>query len=139
MTNVKKTDNFTALFDAIAEDVMALTDEQLAQELAEEGSSIEEAAKALNDETLRVRDSQGLRRLANARAGYEKMVAKRKAKSRRSGDFARRKLEELSQSHGLMRAARNNNGEPLSDHDALQMLEDAEDLLGLEFDEDEES
>lgn len=139
MTNAKKTDDFTALFDAIADDVMALTDEELAQELADEGSSIEEAAAALDDVTQCMRDSEGLRRLADARAAYAKVAAKRKAKTKRSGDFARRKLEELSQSHGLMRAARNNNGEPLSDHDALQMLEDAEDLLGLEFDEDNES
>ena len=139
MTNVKKTKNIPALFDAIADDVMSLTEEELAQELADEGRSIEDSAASLDTITQRVRDSEGLRRLADARAGYANMVAQRRAKAKRSGDFARRKLEELSKSHGLMRAARNNNGEPLSDHDALQMLEDAEDLLGLQFDEDQES
>ncbi len=139
MTSTKKTDNFNALFDAIAEDVMALTEEELAQEFENQGSSIEEAAKSVDKLTQRARDSEGLRRLVNARKKYAQATAKRQSGSGRSGDFARRKLEELTQTHGLMRAARNNNGEPLSDHDALQMLNDAEDLLGLDFKGDDEA
>lgn len=139
MTKSHDEKDLNPLFDLIIEDALELSDEALREELESEGGSIEESAARVAAAVERARASVGIERLAAARRGFNAQRAAARPRKARTGAEARRMLARLQASRpDLTLAARGADGEELSDHDAIKMLEDYE-SLGIVLDEDDDA
>lgn len=142
MTDTKKTNELNRLDDAMLEDILSLTDEEVESELADAGIELDQAASEFESALDGARMRSGLDELASARVEFMADQRRREAKTRqRSPNEARALLARLeAEMPELTKAARNADGSNLSDREALAQLDDVmellEDLGEMDFDLD---
>ena len=132
MTNTKLTHDLTArLVDSLVEDMLGLSDAELADEIRERGedpTAVAARARAVFEKAVR---AQGRRRLSAARAAVDADAARPRNVVRLDPEVARARLGKLMRQYPetakkLTLAAR--KGEGLSDADVLGLLANLEEL-----------
>lgn len=132
MTNTKLTFDLTArLVDSLVEDMLGLSDAELADEIRERGedpAAVAARARAVFEKAVR---AQGRRRLSAARAAVDADAARPRNVVRLDPGVARARLDRLMRQYPetakkLTLAAR--KGEGLSDADVLGLLANLEEL-----------
>jgi hypothetical protein len=132
MTNTKLTHDLTArLVDSLVEDMLGLSDAELADEIRERGeepAAVAARALAVFEKAVR---AQGRRRLSAARAAVDADAARPRNVVRLDPGVARDRLDRLMRQYPetakkLTLAAR--KGEGLSDADVLGLLANLEEL-----------
>jgi hypothetical protein len=123
-------DAYARLVDALVEDVLSMSDDQIAAEIRERGedpAAVAARARAVFEKAVR---EQGKRRLAAARAAVAAEAKAPRKVVRLGAAEARARLERILGGHPaakkLTLAAR--KGEGLSDEDVLGLLADLEEL-----------